>query len=365
MKISYWETLKRIEAVNIGEAYVLAGFDAVQDHLVNVVKHWNEQGDKTLFSTISEFGSYLCSKAGMSCCIELKTVTDKIGGNMVILAQALADLGVRTACVGTLGDEKSVVYNTLAQFSDVYSLAPYGSCTALEFKDGKVMLANNSAMYFTWRDVMDKIGEDTLSRLLERCNMLCLLNWAEMANANEIWRQLLDFAADRGVGEGKMAFIDLSDFSHRTTVEIILCAEIIKDYGKHFRLTLGLNENEARHFAKAFQLRTESIEGIGRELLGRTGVETLVIHTNTYAYAFDKDGAVFEGPAFICTNPRTLTGGGDNFNAGFCLGKLLNLGSDACVLLGNACSGYYVRNGKSTDFDSMKAFIKSYLCGKD
>ena len=56
---------------------------------------------------------------------------------------------------------------------------------------------------------------------------------------------------------------------------------------------------------------------------------------------------------FYCEEPVLTTGAGDNFNAGFILGLLMELEPDIALLLGMAVSGYYVRNGCSGDFDEI------------
>ena len=48
-----------------------------------------------------------------------------------------------------------------------------------------------------------------------------------------------------------------------------------------------------------------------------------------------------EGP--YTSNPRLTTGAGDNFNAGFCLGQLLGLSPQQCLITGTGTSGFYVQ----------------------
>ena len=55
--------------------------------------------------------------------------------------------------------------------------------------------------------------------------------------------------------------------------------------------------------------------------------------------------------------PKISTGGGDNFNAGFCLGQLLGLGYRDSMLLGMAVSGYYVENGKSPSAQELAGHL--------
>ena len=359
METSYKEAFKHIKDKNIEAFHMLVGFDAVIDHLVHVVKHRDEHGKASLFSTIDEFGDYLKSKAGMSCCLELKTITKKMGGNMAILSQAAAALGISVSSIGTAGRKDDFVHESLAQCSDVYSVAEPGYCTALEFKDGKVMLSDSTPLQVTWNDIVSRVGAEQLANLITRSDMLCLVNWSEVFQSNEIWRKILRIS--EGFQRKKWVFFDLADLSCRPKTEILECVSLISDYSVCFKNVLGLNENEMYHLAGILGLEKKvPIAEIGFELQKRTNTEILVVHTNTCAYSFDRGGRVYKGSAFVCENPVTLTGGGDNFNAGFCLGLLMGLDMDGCLLLGNAASGYYVRNGRSADFNSLKTFISSH-----
>ena len=361
MKVSYEKAWAQIKDKTLRDMHVLVGFDAVVDHLVQLVKHRDEKGVETLFSTVEEFGAYLCSKKGMSCCLELKTITSKIGGNMAILAQALAKQGANVSCIGTLGEENSFLHQTLAEDCEVYSIAPSGSCTALEFQDGKVMLADIKAMQICWQDVLNHLGAERLADLLRRSEILCLVNWSELIHASEVWRELLQFAIARQIAGDKTVFFDLADCSLRSVADIRECVSIMADYSRHFKTVLGLNRNEAQILSKTYGIETEAITEMGPALQQVIQVGALIIHSKHGAHVFDADGNVYEGMSFVCENPLTLTGCGDNFNAGYCLGILLGLESEGCLLLANAASGYYVRTGQSASFDCLKTFIEDRL----
>lgn len=59
----------------------------------------------------------------------------------------------------------------------------------------------------------------------------------------------------------------------------------------------------------------------------------------------------------IDRNARLTTGAGDNFNAGFCLGLMLQLGLVESLILGKAVSGFYVRNAHSPAWEELVGFV--------
>jgi len=55
-----------------------------------------------------------------------------------------------------------------------------------------------------------------------------------------------------------------------------------------------------------------------------------------------------------------LTGGGDNFNAGYCYAMLHDLNHFQSLVVANAVSGSYVETGISPDVDNLIKFLKKY-----
>ena len=54
------------------------------------------------------------------------------------------------------------------------------------------------------------------------------------------------------------------------------------------------------------------------------------------------------------------TGGGDNFNSGFCAGLLGGLDIKSCLISGMTTSYLYVKNGKCNSFDDIAETMKMY-----
>jgi sugar/nucleoside kinase (ribokinase family) len=74
------------------------------------------------------------------------------------------------------------------------------------------------------------------------------------------------------------------------------------------------------------------------------------------AAATEADSASFEGP--FVKEPKISTGAGDHFNAGFCVGRLLDLDLEASLQLGVSTSGFYVRNARSPDLNDLRKFLR-------
>ena len=84
----------------------------------------------------------------------------------------------------------------------------------------------------------------------------------------------------------------------------------------------------------------------------------MVIHWSRYAAGNDSGSAAFVEAPFT-DNPKISTGAGDQFNAGFCLGRLLHGDINANIRLGIATSGYYVRQAHSPTLTQLIEFVRT------
>ena len=105
----------------------------------------------------------------------------------------------------------------------------------------------------------------------------------------------------------------------------------------------------------------------GAFLYKTLNIDTLLVHPIDRSIVYrQKDTIELQGR--LVTKPKVLTGGGDNLNAGFCLGLLSGFTLPQCMLLGMAASGSYIENGVSPDQQDIIAYLEVWmkeLEGKD
>jgi len=141
---------------------------------------------------------------------------------------------------------------------------------------------------------------------------------------------------------------------------------LIQKFSSRFRAVLGVNLKEAVQVAEALSLdvdKTRSASDVDlKELTVKIGealgIYCFAIHTVTEASAFS-EGKYHYATGFHTPHPKLTTGAGDNFNAGFCLGLLMNLPVNEALRLGNASSGFYVREARSANFAELMNFQKT------
>ena len=338
-----------------------AGFDAVVDQVAHVVRSVSPSQEKTYFRTITEFSDHIRSKAGLSGSFELETVCQKMGGNMTIYSNALGRLGVTMHCIGSFGSPVSGPFLDMDPRCMRFGICEPGFCQALEFDDGKLMLASMETLrQITWERLAEQLGMDRLLSWAAQDDVIALLNWSELEGSTQLFRAFYENLLEgQAADKGKYLFVDISDASRRQTSEIREILQLFHRFSHRRTVVLSVNENECRLLCGALGIAPAmDLARQARELRERIGIDYLVLHLLDRAMVCP--GSVdARRPGYYIERPLFATGGGDNFNAGFTFGLLSGLSPEDCLSLGNAVSGYYVRQGKSPDLEQVTAFIAS------
>ncbi len=337
---------------------IILGFDGFVDTVAKIINQKDGHHTK-YFDTILEFGNYTVEKSNKNFSLELETSVTKLGGNMPIMANALTRLGTDVSCLGPMGyPSLHPVFKSLAGQATLYSFGDPGLSTALEFNDGKILLAQMADLNkVTWSTVKDVIGLNTLIKAFTHRDLIAVLNWSELDHSTSLWKGLLEDILPKIpiLSVKPIGFFDLSDCSKRSEACILEALELLKSFGKYWKVALSLNLNETALVYKALTKTSfdeQQVESAGEKLRQRLGVDTVVIHYSNQALAWNGEG-MCKCESKIITHPLISTGAGDNFNAGFCAGRLMEFDLTASLALGHTLAGNYMMTGQSPTPDQL------------
>lgn len=342
------------------------GFDGFIDEIFRVVRFRKDLSESSLFQTIAEFSDFLGASAGKSSDIEIIPQELKLGGNAPIMANALAELGIRTYCIGAMGlGEVHQVFRSLSMNCIPLSIEEPGYTHAFEFNDGKIMFGQWESLHnIHWDTIKAKVGLPELIRLFSESQVIGIVNWSGLYQMDSILNGIINEVLpqiDPEILKTKSAFFDIADPSRRKREEILILLETLKRFSSYLHVALGLNEKEARIIYQSIDPDHHSeddIVEISKVIFKKVEIDTLVIHLLSSAVGVNQ-GNTFEIPNFYIENPKISTGGGDNFNAGFCLGLLLGLPLNQTIMIANATAAFYVRNGYSPSFGNLIEFLRA------
>lgn len=342
------------------------GLDGFVDDILHVVGKRESAENYTRLPTIAQLAERLAGAAGKSTNIELVSQLTKLGGNGPIMGNALASFGLQVTYLGILGyPNLHPVFADFAKRAEVHSIAEPGYTDALEFEDGKVMLGKHQSLkQMNWENIKSRFGLDKFDSKFGGADLVGFVNWTMLTYMSEIWSAVLQEICPKMKGPRRKMFIDLADPEKRTAEDISHALKLVAEFQKYFDVILGLNEKESHEIGGNLGLDTrdrspEGLKRLSREIHAKVPVETLVIHPTAFALASGPDGiSLVDGP--FTPKPKITTGAGDHFNSGFCLGKLLGLPTQLCLLAGVTTSGFYVRTGNSPSVSDLAAMLRNW-----
>jgi hypothetical protein len=344
---------------------IAAGFDGFVDSVVRVVNFKTEENGPVYFNTINEFGNYISAKSGSGSSLESHEQVLKLGGNMPIMANAMAQMGCYINCVGAFGTPTVVpAFAQMHARCSLYSYTNPGFTTAMEFTDGKIMLAQMTDLnYADWSSIRDAIGLNQLKDIYADADLVCLVNWSEPDHSNHMWQGLInDVLTHQPKQPQRRFFFDLSDCSKRPSTAIASAIQLIQQFTAFGKVILSLNRNEAGILYKTLfnTAAPDELKVTGDKLFTALNIHTLIIHNSKLSAAWDAEGMYESQPVYIA-EPRFSTGAGDNFNAGYCIATLLGLNAELSLIVANATSNRYITTGISPGLAELNAYISELI----
>ena len=336
-----------------GALRAFVGLDGFVDEIIHAVDKRDSADNYQRICSITKFAERIAAAAGKSTNIELVNQLTKLGGNGPIMANALVSLGMRVSYVGALGyPTLHPVFQDFAARADVVSICEPGHTDALEFEDGKIMLAKSVQLAdMNWANIQSRYGREKFAENFTQSDLVGFVNWTMIPGMTELWKFIQEELCPSLKGSKRLLFVDLADPEKRTAEDIEQALELLPKFNSCFDVVLGVNEKEAGEVGKVlgFKVRERSKEALSelaRSIYNQLQIDTLVVHPVSYALTVKSDDVeIVDGP-FI-SKPTITTGAGDHFNSGFCLGRLLGLNNAFSLLVGVTTSGSYVRTAKS------------------
>jgi sugar/nucleoside kinase (ribokinase family) len=328
---------------------VLAGFDGFVDTIAKPVMKTGGSGQPPqYFKTIGDFGTYIAGQGGKSASLELEILDRRMGGNMPNFVRGIAALGAETWAIGMLGGEQEGLDPVFGELPGrVFSFAPAGTATALEFDDGKIFLAPRYALSGDpWPLVeaaLEKAPSPGTDALLEGADLVVCLNWSELAFMDELWQKLLEkcralFSREK---EKRMLF-DLCDFSRKSRGELDRVMALLECFSALRTVTLSLNRNEAL----LLEPGAEDPREIARNIARRYAIDEILIHSHDGAL-LQRGDETFTAETALVPEPKISTGAGDHFNAAYAFAALEGRAPAERLNFAGRCAGAYISTGKS------------------
>ncbi len=251
------------------------------------------------------------------------------GGNAVNLANALANLGLRTLLLTHSDRAHEALLREPFKGLDAevrVKPRPPGLTVAFEGRVN-VMLGEGGGAADFGPGLLDE--DDWVA--LKAAGVVCSVNWA----ANRRGTDLL-LALRKRLGKGKTIFFDPADFRDRLPGFTKLLA-LIKD--EHLVDWMSLNEHEALAIASALRMRKGNLNEVCSMVAKKLGLR---LDVHTARESLTSAGARVVAVRAKNANARRLTGAGDVWDAASIYGRLKRMPNPDRLNFANTAAGLYL-----------------------
>jgi len=342
---------------------VTAGFDGFVDEMISVVQERESLFQWRPVQDISTFGNLILKAAGHSSLREIIVHRADPGGCAVNMGDGLMALGVPFDCFATLGRPRHAAFDAFAdQCRSCHSWGKSpGRTLAFEFSDGKLMFsAVTQLAEFNENLLTETLADGSYARSCAQARVIALTDWTLYPHMTACWKKLQQEVYSH-LKQRPYFFLDLVDPSSRTKEDIAAMLQALPGFEQCGSTVLGLNCTEGNRVAEALQLAVvpqeiQAATSQAAAIRQKLGISQVVIHGVKFAVCASSEGGwAVDGP--FCAAPKKSTGAGDRFNAGYLAGLMLDLPAEDRLLLGCACSGFFVREARSANPAEMANFI--------
>ncbi len=166
------------------------GMDGFIDEIVHVVDKRVNPTEFVRLPTIEKFGARVSAAAGKSTNFEMVPQLVKLGGNGPIMANAIAQFGIKLSYLGTLNyPDIHPVFKEFSEKGDVHSIANAGRTDALEFDDGKLIIGRMTQLgEVNWENIVARYGKEKFIEKFTNSDLVGFVNWTMLPFMSEIWK---------------------------------------------------------------------------------------------------------------------------------------------------------------------------------
>jgi sugar/nucleoside kinase (ribokinase family) len=281
------------------------------------------------------------------------------GGFTTNTGMAVGRLGADLTLIGMFGANS--IDPVFKEFQDLYTVLsvadPPGGAT-YEFDDGKIILPHiEDTIDFNWDSLAAALPWEALKKACTEADIFSLGYWSFIPAFDEILEKICEHFLDGS--RCKRFFFDFADIRKRDNAALRYTMGKLAIINERMPITLSLNEHEAELLFTGLGERFGYDQAIAESTIGnvrdKTGLDEIVVHTPHFAAISSYSEGVAVVPQRHCENVVRTTGAGDNFNGGYMVTCVFpgELNMHERLFVGNATTGFYVRNGYSPDIPAL------------
>jgi len=302
------------------------------------------------------------AETGSSPSFGWRTTGRRAGGHVCHLSRAYDTLGYDPTLVGALGDPVHPFFEETFGHLDHHSIGEPGLAEAVEFDDGKLLIAEGGDIAdLDWDRLVEAVGIGTLSDALDGARLLGIGYWAVVYGLPDIIDGLRERVWPSLADPPAYVIVDPADVRRIDPDGVERAAAATGRLSAMTDTTLSANRVETQAMVEILcdAASGDPIEDT-RRLFETLAVDRVVTHGVDRSCCVSADGTTTVAVDPV-DRPSMTTSAGDHFNAGFSLGLLEGLPESAAVVAGNAYARRFVATGETPDYSELSDAVNTYL----
>lgn len=348
--------------------------DGFIDEVWQVIKNKTSKTELVFYTQMQDFAKSIYDTKVGGYANEILRKRRVYGGFTGNTGRTVGYLGGDLTLIGMFGKEKiDEAFDDLQKLcKEMISVSEPAICQIYEFEDGKIMLpfAEDTAN-FDWETLTATISNDVLQHVFKDAKIVALGYWSQLHEFDDLVSNLCENHLFDGGCE--RLFFDFADLRKRSQQALETTFQLLMKLNTKLPMTLSLNEHEAEilyaYMGKTFDWKNhdtaeKNIDFIREQI----GLDELVIHTPIFAVASTETEGTVTVLQRYCEKPVITAGAGDTFNGGYIMASATKgvLSVRERLLVGNAATSFYIRNGRSAnEFEIQQEIQEVMLVRRD
>lgn len=264
-----------------------------------------------------------------------------LGISQAALPKPLADLGIRSVTLNAAFNSETLAgYNFHVDEGDTYKNR--------------------------WSEIRSDQLISDLQELFRHCRTVAFDDWANVAQASELWDGLL-VDVMRPLGKLDLDFIFyLGDPALKRSFQIDEILDILSDFSRHGRVTVAMDETEAVKLWKmlnAEQFNQEPVTDLRRKgvsIYRTMGVDRLLVYAADHVILYSNDTQFSMIRQVMAESVEYGPDARSIFITGFSIGLLLRLPLPHCIALGLIVFGAQGEGASIPDQQALLDYIDQW-----
>jgi len=348
---------------SFGDNSIFVGFDGYVDQMREIV---DTRQQNASYSRVSQFETFKkrfleSGTTAQSPAFDWVETTRKPGGHSAHAGRVFRQLGYDLRLLGSFGRPPVREFREAFPDAELVSVWDTSTTDYITFETGKLMLNDRKNLInLDWQTIQERVGLETLTRLLDGNKIATLGDWGSIPNIPSILENVLKTVWPRLEDPPEQVLLMFGAVQRLSTEYLPSSITALDEFDSTVPVTLIATRDQAVQYGRLFDEEpTNSIPRIAETVHAKLGISQFVVHTPYEAVLVtDDETLTIQGHRQQLTHQSGNAE--DHFAAGYAIGQIEGLRKGPSLVLGNAVASYHNQFGATPTPHALREYLQKY-----